>query len=157
MEARGQAFYSPPPPLKGQPTTQPATQPATQSAADAAEIERLIRQLGGDTSAQREAAQQALVKIGPPAMEALRAAAADISAERAERAKAALRQIEEATAQEQIRRTNERFSAMLRQWAKAGRTDEAPPALRAGEIQRLIEHLANPKVAERNSAQQALV
>jgi hypothetical protein len=123
----------------------------------AAGIDRLIEQLGGETVSQRDAAQQALVKIGLPAMEALRAAAADRNAERAERAKAALRQIEEATAQEQIRRTNERFSAMLRQWAKAGRPDEAPPAPRAGEIQRLIEQLGNPKVAERNSAQQALV
>jgi hypothetical protein len=131
--------------------------PSTQPAADAAGIDRLIEQLGGETAAQREAAQQALVKIGLPAAEALRAAAADRNAERAERAKAALRQIEGAISQERIRRTKERFSAMLRQWAKAGRPDEAPPAPRAGEIQRLIEQLGNPTVADRNSAQQALV
>ncbi|HUS46985.1 MAG TPA: efflux RND transporter permease subunit, partial [Phycisphaerae bacterium] len=66
---------------------------STQPAADAAEIERLIRQLGSDKFAEREEAQKELVKIGVPALEPLRAAAKDADAERAQRAKAAIAQI----------------------------------------------------------------
>ena len=72
-----------------------ATSPAAQPAADAAEIERLIKQLGSERQTERDAAQQALVKVGLPAVAALQSATADKDAERAERAKAAWRQIEE--------------------------------------------------------------
>jgi hypothetical protein len=81
-----------PPAAKPQSTTSPAS---TQPAADAAEIERLIKQLGSDKFAEREAAQQALVKIGEPAKAALQAAARDKKQERASRAVSALKQIEE--------------------------------------------------------------
>jgi protocatechuate 3,4-dioxygenase beta subunit len=81
-----------PPAAKPQSTTSPAS---TQPAADAAEIERLIKQLGSDKFAEREAAQQALVKIGEPAKATLQAAARDKKQERASRAVSALKQIEE--------------------------------------------------------------
>jgi hypothetical protein len=45
--------------------------------ADAAQIRRLIQQLGSDDFEEREAASRQLKKIGPPAVEALRAAAKD--------------------------------------------------------------------------------
>jgi hypothetical protein len=45
-------------------------------APDQAQVERLIRQLGSTYFNEREAASRQLMKIGPPAMEALRAAAA---------------------------------------------------------------------------------
>jgi len=69
------------------------TKPATYSAADAAEIERLIEQLGSEKPARREDAQKALVKIGPPAVAALEHATADKDAERATRAAEALKAI----------------------------------------------------------------
>jgi hypothetical protein len=71
------------------------TQPAAQPMAGPAEIERLIRQLGSDKFAERETAQQALVEIGLPAVGSLQKAASDENIERAGRAKAALKQIEE--------------------------------------------------------------
>ena len=49
--------------------------PAKTAEPDAAAIERLIRQLGSDEFTEREAATEALEKIGEPAYEALRKAA----------------------------------------------------------------------------------
>ncbi|HKI31086.1 MAG TPA: hypothetical protein VKA46_04420, partial [Gemmataceae bacterium] len=51
---------------------EPARPP--KEAPDRAQVERLIRQLGSDEFKEREAASRQLEKIGPPAMEALRAA-----------------------------------------------------------------------------------
>jgi RNA polymerase sigma factor (sigma-70 family) len=65
-------------------------------AADAAEVERLIRQLGSDRFTEREEATQALEKIGEPAYEALRKAAADSDdVEIRKRAEGILRTIEQ--------------------------------------------------------------
>lgn len=80
-------------------TQRPAAPPATdgastQPAAKAADIEGLIRRLGGETSAQREAAQRALVGIGAAALPALRATSRDKNSERAVRAKRALASIQ---------------------------------------------------------------
>ncbi len=61
--------------------------PSTQPAADAPGIQRLIEQLGDPKVAERNSAQQALVKIGLPAVEALTAAAKDANLERAGRAR----------------------------------------------------------------------
>jgi hypothetical protein len=58
------------------------------------EIANLIKQLGSERFTDRQAAQQALVEIGLPALDALIAATSDNTAERAERAKAALSQLE---------------------------------------------------------------
>jgi beta-lactamase regulating signal transducer with metallopeptidase domain/HEAT repeat protein len=88
------------------PASQPATRPApstpstgsglsTQPAAEAAEIDRLIKQLGSEKFAEREAAQQALVKIGLPALATLELAAQSADAERAARAKVVVQAIEE--------------------------------------------------------------
>jgi hypothetical protein len=47
------------------------------AAADPAEVERLVRELGADEFATREAAQLALIELGPdavPALERLNAA-----------------------------------------------------------------------------------
>ena len=73
------------------PAASPTTQPV---AAGAAEIDRLIEQLGSEKLADRAWAQQALVRIGLPAVSRLREAASDKNAERAARAKEALTQIE---------------------------------------------------------------
>jgi hypothetical protein len=51
--------------------------PLPQEVPDRAQVERLIRQLSSDDFDEREAASRQLRKIGPPAVEALRAAAAD--------------------------------------------------------------------------------
>jgi hypothetical protein len=51
--------------------------PPPQEAPDRAQVDRLIRQLGSTDFAEREAASQQLQKIGPPALEALRATATD--------------------------------------------------------------------------------
>lgn len=67
--------------------------PATQSAAEKAQIDRLVKQLGSEKSAEREAAQAALVKIGLPAVAALQSAKQDADKERASRAALAIRQI----------------------------------------------------------------
>ena len=64
--------------------------PATQPEVSAAEIDRLIKQLGSEKFAERDLAQRTLVKIGLPAVPALRAASADTNPERAQRAKQAL-------------------------------------------------------------------
>jgi len=66
---------------------------ATQPAADAAEIDRLIKQLGSEKFADRDAAQKALVKIGLPAVEPLRRATGHSEPEIASRAKQALAEI----------------------------------------------------------------
>jgi hypothetical protein len=57
--------------LRGDDTARPASE-----AADRDRIDRLIRQLGSDEFSQRDGASRQLEKIGPPAVEALRAAAA---------------------------------------------------------------------------------
>jgi ankyrin repeat protein len=77
--------------------------PSTQPAGDAAGIQRLIGRLGSDKFAERDAAQQALVKIGLPAVEHLRAAAEDKNRERSERAKQAMEQIEDSLASAPMR------------------------------------------------------
>ncbi len=46
----------------------------SQEGPDKAQIGRLIRQLGSNQFSEREAASRQLEKIGPPAMDALRAA-----------------------------------------------------------------------------------
>jgi hypothetical protein len=72
------------------PASQPATQPATRDAAVPAErVAELIAQLGSQEAQDRQAAQKALVQIGRPSLEALRAAARDKDPERAHRAEAA--------------------------------------------------------------------
>ena len=70
------------------PAAHPATQPADDEQAN--RIAELIRQLGSEKSAERNGAQQALEKIGQPAVRSLEAATGDKDAERAARAKAAL-------------------------------------------------------------------
>jgi RNA polymerase sigma factor (sigma-70 family) len=78
-------------------TEAPASRPAdTGKAADVAEVERLIRQMGSDQFTEREAATQALEKIGEPAYDALRKAAADSDdVEIRKRAEGILRTIEQ--------------------------------------------------------------
>jgi len=56
--------------LRGNEPVQPPKE-----ASDRAQVERLIRQLGSKEFSERETATRQLEKIGPPAMEALRAAA----------------------------------------------------------------------------------
>ena len=58
-------------------------------------ISQLIERLGSDSYRQRQAAQEALVRIGPAALPALGKAAADEDPERARRAKATIEQIAE--------------------------------------------------------------
>jgi len=120
----------------------------------AREVARLIDQLGSETAAARDAAQKALVKIGLPAVEALRAAVADKNVERAARARDTLRQIEQSPACERIRQMDERLSAMMREWSEAGGAKAGPGE---DEIRRLIEHLGAASVADRAAAQKALV
>lgn len=64
-----------------------------QSAASAANIHKLIQQLGDETYARRESAQKELVKICLPAMEALKRASKHDDAEIAHRAESALAEI----------------------------------------------------------------
>jgi hypothetical protein len=61
----------------------------------AARVASCLKDLGSDEWAKREAASKELVKIGPPALAALRAAAAGTDSEVAGRAKAAVAAIEE--------------------------------------------------------------
>jgi hypothetical protein len=69
--------------------SRPATQPGTNpTQASGARIAELIAQLGSEKVLDRESAQKALVRIGKPALEALRAAAKDKDPERASRAEA---------------------------------------------------------------------
>ncbi len=70
------------------PTTQPADAAATK-----AKIAKFIKQLGADKAVDREKAQQELVKIGGPAVDALHMATKDKNPERAARAKAALAEV----------------------------------------------------------------
>ncbi len=127
---------------------------SSKTAATAVEIARLIEQLGGETSADRNAAQKAIEKMGEPAAEALKAATTDKNAERAARAEVALHQIEKVVRQEWIRKTDERMSAVLRAWKQAGK---AGPGAGAKEIRRLIEQLGASMAAQRSAAQQSLV
>jgi beta-lactamase regulating signal transducer with metallopeptidase domain/HEAT repeat protein len=60
-------------------------------------VAELIGQLGGSKYSQREAAQDELVKIGQPAVKALRAAGGDRNLERSNRAKTALEEIYDRT------------------------------------------------------------
>jgi HEAT repeat protein len=91
-------------------------------AASPAEIERLIGQLSGEKFAQREAAQQALVKIGLPAVALLQKAAADENAERSGRAKAALKQIEDSAWGQPNQGLRVRLLPLRSTW----RADQAP-------------------------------
>ena len=59
-----------------------------------ARIARLVKQLGDDDYSRRESAGKELLKIGPPAREALKAAAKDKDAERASRAQRLLAELE---------------------------------------------------------------
>jgi len=95
---------------------------ATQPTAGPAEIERLIGQLSGEKFAQREAAQQALVKIGLPAVALLQKAAADENAERSGRAKAALKQIEDSAWGQPNQGLRVRLLPLRSTW----RADQAP-------------------------------
>jgi len=70
-----------------------ASAPSTRPAASAAEIARLVGQLGAGDARQRNEAQKALEKIGEPAVGELEKAARDGNLERAMRAKAALDEI----------------------------------------------------------------
>jgi tetratricopeptide (TPR) repeat protein len=54
-----------------------ATSSAEQAKPSAADIERLVRRLGSDSFADREEAMKELRRLGKPALEALRSAAAD--------------------------------------------------------------------------------
>ena len=76
----------------------PSTQPAGGPGPGQDRIAQLVDQLGSEKFAERDAAQQALVKIGLPAVEHLRAAAEDKNMERSERAKQAMKQIEDSLA-----------------------------------------------------------
>ncbi|MCY2931625.1 MAG: hypothetical protein NTV86_19460 [Planctomycetota bacterium] len=83
-----EALASPPSTGSGQ-SGSPQTQPA------AAQVPALIEQLGSASAKEREEAQKALVEIGEPGLEALKAAAEDKDAERAMRAKQAAAEITE--------------------------------------------------------------
>jgi len=73
--------------------------PVTQPAAGAAEIDRLVKQLGSEKVDERKKAQAALIRIGRPAEARLLAAARDSKLERARRAELALQEIEAARLQ----------------------------------------------------------
>src|SRR5262249_26245961 len=63
--------------------------------AEPSEIERLIKQLGSDNFAEREAASKALEAIGEPALEALKKAATEsVDAEVRRRAKQMVQSVE---------------------------------------------------------------
>jgi len=68
--------------------------------ADAAEIAKLVKQLGDDNYATREAAQKKLIEIGPPARDAVAAALESKDPEVSTRAKAVLDAIAEACARQ---------------------------------------------------------
>jgi hypothetical protein len=80
------------PAIPGTSATRPA---ATQPTVSKAQIDGLVKQLGSEDYAEREAAQKDLVAIGLPARRALEQAAKDGDAESATRAKAALKLIHE--------------------------------------------------------------
>jgi len=71
----------------------------TQPAAGAAEIDRLIKQLGSEKVTERKEAQAALIGIGRSAEARLLAATKDAKLERAHRAELALQEIQAATLQ----------------------------------------------------------
>jgi hypothetical protein len=66
-------------------------------------VETLIKQLGGDEFAQREAASKELVAVGVPALPALEAAARSPDKEVSTRAKSALERIRETATEEQLK------------------------------------------------------
>jgi len=68
--------------------------------ADAAEIATLVKQLGDDSYAVREAAQKKLIEIGPPARDAVAAAVESKDPEVSTRAKAILEAIADASARQ---------------------------------------------------------
>ena len=83
---------------KGASTTRassPQAQPGAEESKEALEarIAKLIARLGSEDHKQREEAERALVRIGIPALEALKEAVSDKDPERAHRAKLALRTI----------------------------------------------------------------
>ncbi len=124
-------------------TSQPsAASAATQPAAKAADIERLIRRLGSEKFADREAAQRALVGIGAAALPALRAASRDKDFERAVRAKRAL-----ASIQRYDRIPDTVSQILLKTYVLGKRTPIAsPPPLGAEEY---LEDIAtDPRIAE---------
>ena len=79
--------------LKSLISEQPATQPRKLEDAARTRVLQLIEQLGGDSFKERQAAQEALVKIGTSAIPALAAASTDKDPKRANGTKGALRQI----------------------------------------------------------------
>jgi RNA polymerase sigma factor (sigma-70 family) len=84
-------------PASAEPPPQPAATPAAAAAADteADRIDRLIRQLGSDDFTEREAATEALAKIGEPAYEPLLKALHSDDVEVRKRADGLLRAIEQ--------------------------------------------------------------
>jgi RNA polymerase sigma factor (sigma-70 family) len=98
--ARGTQPAEAPPlamPVTAEPPPQPATPPAAAPAAEteADRIDRLIQQLGSDNFTEREAATQALEKIGEPAYEPLLKALRSDDVEIRKRAEGILRTIEQ--------------------------------------------------------------
>ena len=78
------------------PAAEPGTAPPKAlRRAEGDQVDRLIQQLGGKSYAQRQAAYKRLIEIGKPALEALKAAAADKDPERAQRARLALAEVRE--------------------------------------------------------------
>jgi len=113
--------------------TQPAAQAAPSTSSGQAEIDRLIRQLGSEEFAEREAAQKALVEIGLPAVAALERVVHDKDQERAMRARGVLERIKQAVEAEKTA------------WGKAVnglriglRLDEPDPPYRPGELVSLV-------------------
>jgi len=111
------------------PTTQPATQPA-----EAAEIERLVKQLGSERFAKREEAQKALMEIGVPAAAALEKAAGDADTERGTRSKAILTAMRRETARLVLARKG-RICAYLT--AKAPDTGREAEKMALGDLEDL--------------------
>jgi len=100
---------------------QSATPPAPRPEVDAAEIARLIGQLGSGKSAEREDAQKSLVKIGLPAVAALQQAASDKDAERSKHAQTALNEIDDKAFGGQVDGFQIRLRPLLSRW-KTGQT-----------------------------------
>ena len=143
----------------------PSTQPAGTASvpANAAEIARLIEQLGGETFTQRDAAQEALVRIGPTALPALRAGSQDKNPERNLRAKRAILSIERS---EEI--PDRVLQVLLKTYMLGRRTLSAsPPGLTAKEfleeiatddqIAELLDIARNGSLAERARLKPAVI
>jgi hypothetical protein len=101
---------APAPSTSSGPGTQPAVRQAPPQGTQPAEIDRLIGQLGAESWLDRHAAEEALVKIGQPAIGALEKAVWDYDGEHVARAKAALARI----------RLPETIQRLGRDLAKAG-------------------------------------